>query len=47
MYVKMFSHTEASALRARMHGRFFATNKIIAELVDEVAYNKKHKLKTF
>jgi len=27
-----------------MHGRFFAQNKIIAEIVPEEKYNKKFKL---
>ena len=44
VYVKMLAHTEALNLKDRMHGRFFAKNRIIAEYVDEGVYDKKNKL---
>jgi len=44
VYVKMLTHTEATRIKERMHGRFFAKNKIIAEHVDEAVYDKKNKL---
>merc|ERR1712087_332596 len=46
VYVKMLAHTEAERVKDRMHGRFFAKNKIICELIDETTYDKKNKLAT-
>eukprot|EP00316_Scyphosphaera_apsteinii_P008681 CAMPEP_0119310230 /NCGR_PEP_ID=MMETSP1333-20130426/18301_1 /TAXON_ID=418940 /ORGANISM="Scyphosphaera apsteinii, Strain RCC1455" /LENGTH=443 /DNA_ID=CAMNT_0007314381 /DNA_START=39 /DNA_END=1370 /DNA_ORIENTATION=- len=44
VYVKMLAHTEATRVKERMHGRFFAKNKILCELIDEGTYDKKNKL---
>ena len=44
VYLKLLSHPEALRLKETMHGRYFAKNKIIAELVPEAAYNKKWRL---
>ena len=44
IYLKLLSHPEAARLRDTMHGRYFAKNKILAELVPEATYNKKWKL---
>ena len=44
VYVKMMQVDDATRLRDRMHGRFFAQNKIIAEIFPEDKYNKKFKL---
>jgi len=45
VYIKMLAHSEAANLRDLMHGRYFAKNKIIAELMDEALYNKKNKIR--
>ena len=39
IYLKLLSHPEAARLRDTMHGRYFAKNKILAELVPEATYN--------
>ena len=44
IYVKMMQPADAQRLKDTMHGRFFAQNKIIAELYPEDKYNKKFKL---
>jgi len=47
VYLKMLTHAEAARVKERMHGRFFAKNKIIAEFIEEPQYNKKHKLPSY
>lgn len=44
VYVKMMNEADATRLRDVMHGRYFAQNKILAEMIPEDKYNKKFKL---
>jgi len=45
VYCKLLAHQEAARVRAAMHGRYFAKNRIICEYVEESVYDKKNKLK--
>jgi len=45
VYIKLLAHAEAGRVKAAMHGRYFAQNKIICEYVEEGAYDKKNKVR--
>lgn len=45
VYVKMLAHTEAIRVSEVMNGRYFAKNKIIVSFIEELAYDKKMKLR--
>ena len=47
VYVKMLANSEAARVIELMHGRYFAKQKIIASLIDEVTLDKKFKLGAF
>ena len=47
VYVKMLANSEAARVIELMHGRYFAKQKILASLIDEVALDKKFKLGAF
>lgn len=44
VYVKMLTNPEASRVMDLMHGRYFAKQKILASLVDELTLDKKFRL---